>query len=98
MDKKADILCRLYKYCETIENQAKSYGLTTLLEDITSLSNKLDVRHAPKEKQKIVLDGMSAEEVEEWFDELFRLYLSLIILVDYTSKRKDIKSLKCQLG
>ena len=95
---KADILCRLYKHYETIEAKARGYGLDTLVEDISQLSNKLDVRHAPTKKQKIVLDGMTATEIEEWYDELFRLYLSLIILVDYKGKRKDIKELKAKLG
>lgn len=95
---KADILCRLYKYFETIEKKASGYGLNSLTEDISSLSNKLDVRHAPTKKQEIVLGSMTQKDIEEWYDELFRLYLSLIILVDYKDRRKDIKELKSKLG
>ena len=98
LNAKADILCRLYKYYETIETKAKSYGFANLADDISALSNKLDVRHAPTQKQEIVLGTMTKAEIEEWYDELFRLYLSLIILVDYKEKRRDIKDLKSQLG
>ena len=95
---KADILCRLYKYYETVEAQARSFGLVTLVDDISTLSNKLDIRHAPTKKQEIVIANMTKQELEEWYDELFRLFLSLIILVDYKNRRKDIKTLKGKLG
>lgn len=96
--RKADILCRLYKYIESITPQAKQYGYTTLLDDIKDLSNKLDIRHAPTAKQGAVIGDMDVSEYEEWLDEIFRLSLTLIILVDYTIKRKDIKELKSKLG
>lgn len=98
INKKADILCRLYKYIESITPQVKQYGYFGLLEDIKDLSNRLDVRHAPTLKQTTVIEGMGKDEYESWLDELFKLSLSLIILVDYTSKKKDIKELKCELG
>lgn len=96
--RKADILCRLYKYIESITPQAKQYGYSTLLDDIKDLSNKLDVRHAPTIKQGIIIGDMDASEYEEWLDEIFRLSLSLILLVEYTTRRKDIKELKSKLG
>lgn len=96
--KKADILCRLYKYIESITPQAKQYGFETMLDDIKDLMNKLNVRHAATAKQAAVIEGMDADEYEGWIDELFRLSLSLIVLVDYRSKRKDIKELKSKLG
>lgn len=95
---KADILCRLYKYIESIENKAKSYNYSELLEDIKALANKLDIRHAATAKQSDVINNMSKDEYESLLDELFTLSLSLIILVDYKNKRKDIKALKAQLG
>lgn len=96
--KKADILCRIYKYLESITAKAKEYGYNSLLEDIKDLSNKLDIRHAPKQQQEIVISEMGKEEYESWLDELFKLSLSLIVLVDYRNKRKDIKELKAKLG
>lgn len=98
LNAKSDILCRLYKYYETIESQAKQYGFNALADDVSHLSNKLNVRHAASPKQKIVLGDMTQKEIEEWYDDLFRLYLSLIVLVDYKSKRKDINELKAKLG
>lgn len=98
LNKKADILCRLYKYIESITPQAKQYGFASLLDDIKDLANKLDIRHAPTVKQGVVIGSMSGDEYESWIDELFKLMLSLIVLVDYTGKRKDIKELKSKLG
>lgn len=98
LHRKGDILCRLYKYFETIKKQAIGFGFSTMVEDISDLSNKLDVRHAPTKKQEIVLGGMTKEEIEQWYDELFRMYLSLVVLVDYKNRRKDIKELKSKLG
>ena len=95
---KSDIICRLYKYIESITSSAKQYGYSTLLEDIKDLSNKLDVRHTTNDKQEEVINSMGKDEYESWLDELFNLSLSLIVLVDYTSKRKDIKELKSRLG
>ncbi len=96
--KKADVLCRLYKYLEDIEKQARSYGYSNLVDDTKELSNKLNIRHAPTQRQTDVINGMKKAEYETWLDELFKLFLSLIVLVDYTEKRKDIKALKAELG
>ena len=49
-------------------------------------------------KQEDVIKAMGKKEYELWLDELFRLSLTLIVLVDYTSKRKDINELKAKLG
>lgn len=98
INKKADILCRLYKYIESVTPQIKQYGYETMLDDIKDLMNKLDIRHAATAKQAAVIAGMDECEYEGWVDELFRLSLSLIVLVDYKAKRKDIKALKAKLG
>ena len=98
INKKADILCRLYKYIEGISAQAKQYGYSNLLEDIKDLMNKLDIRHIATSRQANVIEGMDNSEYEMWIDELFKMALSLIVLTDYTSKKKDIKELKGKLG
>lgn len=98
LNRKSDILCRLYKYVESITSSAKQYGYSALLNDIKDLSNKLDIRHNANIKQEDVIKAMGKKEYELWLDELFRLSLTLIVLVDYTSKRKDINELKAKLG
>lgn len=95
---KADILCRLYKVFETKENLLKSNQYTTLASDIGFLSDKLDVRHAPSKKEKMLLDGFSEEEQEQWYDELFNLFLNMLILCEHIEKRKDITDLKKKYG
>ena len=95
--KKADILCRLYKYIEPKKVLAKQYGYDTLSDDISKLMDGLDIRHAPSKKEKEILNGMTKKELLEWYNQIFEMCVSLIILLDYTSKRKDIKSLKSKL-
>lgn len=95
--KKADVLCRVYKYVESIRTKANQYGYSNLYDDISKLMDALDIRHYPNKKATETLNGMSKEELLEWYDQLFELCVSLIILVDYSSKRKDIKELKGKL-
>lgn len=96
--KKADILCRIYKYLEGIRPRAKSYGYDNIFGDISKLMDGLDIRHAPKKKEEEILSEMPKDEVVQWYDQLFEMCLSLIILVNYAEKRRDIKELKNALG
>ena len=95
--KKSDILCRLFKYIEPKKSSAKQYGYETLYDDISKLMDGLDIRHAPNKKEKEILNGMTKKELLDWYNQIFEMCVSLIILLDYTSKRKDIKSLKSKL-
>lgn len=95
---KADILCRLYKVFEDGNaTKLKACHYSTLVNDIGFLADKLDVRHAPDNKEKILLSGLTKEEQENWYDELFTLYLDMLILCDHIDKRKDIKELSTKL-
>lgn len=96
---KADILCRLYKVFEgKLESKLKANNYSALASDIGFLSDKLDVRHAPDKKQKILLEGFSSEEQEQWYDDLFSLYLDALILCEHIDKRKDVKELRKKLS
>lgn len=91
---KADILCRLYKVFEgQYEKILKANQYTTLADNIGFLSDKLDVRHAPNPKEKSLLEGFSIEEQEQWYDDLFEMYLDMLILCNHIEKRKDVKEL-----
>lgn len=97
--KKADILSRLYKYFETyLEKQLKSNNLSKLASDIGYISDKMDIRHAPKGKEIILLNNMSAIEQEKWYDTAFSLYLYAIVLKPYINKEVSIDELKQKLG
>ena len=98
LNKKADILCRFYKYIESIHGDVKQFGFEDLYEDISKLMNDLDIRHNPTDKNIKVMESLGETEIEKWYDEIFRLCVSLTILVDYKSKKKDIKVLKGQLS
>lgn len=96
---KADILCRLYKVFESgKESTLKSNQFTALASDIGFLSDKLDVRHAPNRQQKVLLDGLTKSEQESLYDDLFNLYLDMLILCEHIEKRKDIKELSKKLA
>ena len=94
---KADRLCRLYKYFEGIAGKLKSNQHANLASDIGALCDKLDIRHKPSKSEKIVIDGLTQEELENWYDELFKLFLQAIIISDFIDKRKDINELKVKL-
>lgn len=94
---KADILCRLYKYLEMHAADIKKYNLSNLYGDVSMLINGLDIRHAPSKKEKEILADMSKEEMSAWYDQIFGMCVSLVILIDYASKRRDIKELKNKL-
>lgn len=96
--KKADILCRIYKYLESLRTQINQYGHGEMYRDISKLMDALDIRHSPNKKSSEAIENMSKEDLIEWYDRLFEMCISLIILVDYSSKRKDIKELKNILG
>ena len=96
--KKADILCRLYKYLEKKKSLIENYHYDAIYKDITKLMDALDIRHAPNKKEEEILNGMSKKEVLGWYDQVFQMSISIIILIDYTQKRKDIKELKGKLG
>lgn len=96
--KKADVLCRIYKYIESVRAKVNQYGYSNLYDDISKLMDALDIRHSPNKKSTETIESMTKEELLEWYDQLFELCVSLIILVDYSSKRKDIKELKGKLG
>lgn len=96
---KADILCRFYKVFEDgKEHLLKSNQFTALASDIGFLSDKLDVRHAPNKQEKILLSGLTNKEQEQWYDELFNLYIDMLILCEHIEKRKDIKELSKKLS
>lgn len=95
---KADILCRIYKYLEQHSVDIKRYNFSNLYDDISKLMDGLDIRHAPNKKEKEILADMGKDELIAWYNQLFGMCVSLIILVDYTSKRRDIKELKNSLG
>ena len=95
---KADILCRLYKYLELKSDDIKKNNFANMYSDISKLMDGLDIRHTPSKKEKEILADMSKEEMNAWYDQLFGMCVSLIILVDYASKRRDIKEFKGKLG
>ncbi|MCL2675453.1 MAG: hypothetical protein FWE84_02525 [Firmicutes bacterium] len=88
LNKKSDILCRLYKYFEGIRDLLKENDLSKLANNIGLLSEKTDTRHAPNEKEAKIIDGKTSEEMQEIYDTTFSLYLKAIIHADYITNNK----------
>ena len=95
---KADKLCRLYKYFENISNKLKNNGYTSLVSDIGFIAQKLDVRHAPKGKEITLIKGLKQNEQEKYYDTLFNLILSAIILENCIVNGKDVDEIKDKLS
>ena len=95
---KADILCRLYKVFEQKEKILNANQFSSIASDIGFLADKLDVRHAPDKKQKILIDGFDEGEQEKWYDVLFELFLDMLILCNHIENRPSIKQLKKTLA
>ncbi|MCL2630399.1 MAG: hypothetical protein FWD49_02600 [Firmicutes bacterium] len=88
LNAKSDILCRLYKYFETIKDLLKTNNHTALVSNIGLLSQKTDTRHAPNAKQATIIGGKTNQEMEEIYNTAFALYLEAIIHSDYLINHK----------
>lgn len=94
---KSDILCRLNKYIEANKNKLNANGYSDLVSNINFMANKLDIRHAPSKDEKILIEGLTNDEIEQLYDNLFELHLDAIVLLDYISKKKVVDDLKDKL-
>lgn len=98
---KADILVRMAKY---IEKEIKpdldgKLNLKQVHSNIGFLSNALDLRHPPSEKEEPVIKKLVEQgKLEQWYDDLYRQMVSLIVLFDCAQKQRDIDELKQQMN
>ncbi len=69
-----------------------SYG-KTLVSDLFFLFNTLDIRHNTTEDPIAVpaIQTMPKEELLEWYDTTYRLYLTAVLLHDYSNEEQQEK-------
>ena len=65
----------------------------TLASDLGFLFNTLDIRHNNTEGKKAVpaIQNMSEKDLLEWYDTTYRLYLTAVLLYDYSSEEQQTK-------
>ncbi len=98
---KADILVRMAKYLEKEikPNISDKANLRQLYNNVGFLSNALDLRHPPNEKEEPVIKQLVQQgKLEQWYDDLYRQMVSLIVLFDCAQKQQDIDELKEQIN
>lgn len=88
---KAIILSRLYMYFEGIRGRLEANGFKGMCDNIGQLSEKMNVRHRPKNKEELVINDFSSQDIEEIYDKLYKSYLAVIVLNDYLDDKKFLE-------
>lgn len=96
LKRKEEILCTLYKKLEAIEKDFQGTEYDKLLKDTKFLFNKSGVRHFVEEDKiaSKTFMNMSPDEIEKWYDRIYDLFLTCMLMSDYLKIRKSIKELK----
>lgn len=100
LTRKSEILCTLYKTLESIEHALKANNFSKIYEDTKFLFNKSGIRHCV-EDDKIACETflkMNENELEEWYDKTFDMFLTCMVLAKYTESIQDIRNLKRVIG
>lgn len=98
LEKKAELLCTLYKDIECVlpskEAKLDKY-LEGLRSDFTNVCNTAGIRHGdPKEKPAEKFKRMSDAELEVWYDNAYTMYLHIKLALEYRQIRKDLADLR----
>jgi hypothetical protein len=94
--RKAEILCTLAKDLELIEKDLKGTCFDTLVSDTTFLLNNADIRHNSEGNKGAgtAFTYMSENELENWQDKTYKLFLFCKLAKECLSTMKDIKEIK----
>ncbi|MGI6635340.1 MAG: hypothetical protein ACOX7B_09220 [Christensenellales bacterium] len=98
IDKKRDILSRLYIALEGRRSEIKAFN-SKLADDLFFLQNSLNLRHdnsknGPPNRFSPAFEAMDKSKIEEWYDETFQVCLLSFLALDHDSRHKDINVLK----
>ena len=96
LQRKAEILCTLYKKLESVEGKLKANNFGNIMSDATFLFNKTGIRHwqsGVKESSKKFVD-MPAGELEGWYDRAFNLFLTCMVLSTYIDNKDDVSEMR----
>lgn len=96
LKRKAEILCTLYKKLESYSEKFKGTTYKNLYDDTKLLFNKSGVRHNV-DKDSIACATfltMQKNELEKWYDRIFDLFLSCMVIERYLGSKVDIDNIK----
>lgn len=96
IQRKGEVLCTLAKKLEPHEKALNDSDFKQLCSDTTFLLNNIGARHYPDPSNKIKAQftTMKDEEVEEWYDRTFQMFLACMAVVPYLEVKSEIKALK----
>lgn len=96
LQRKGEVLCTLYKKLESFGDRFKGTRYEGLYKDTTFLFNKTGARHWV-EKDRIACETflkMKPEELEDWYDKTFELFLACIVICGYLDIKDDIGAIR----
>ena len=96
LSRKAEILCTLYKKLESYASDFKGTTYEKLYDDTKFLFNKSGIRHNV-EKDKIACETflkMDKVMLEEWYDKIFNMFLSCMVVNTYLKNKPYIEDIK----
>ena len=91
---KAIIFSRLYMHYEGMKSNFKRNNLKYLFDSVSELSDKMNVRHRPTKKEELIISGFTEEEIEKIYDQIFKEYLTAIILDDFLKNRNFLNEIR----
>lgn len=96
IQRKGEILCTLAKKLEAFEKELNGTEFKQLCTDTTFLLNNIGARHYPDPENRIKAQftTMKKEEVEQWYDRAFQMFLACMAAVPYLGYKDKIKALK----
>lgn len=99
LERKGDCLAKLYKHYEARIPKLDGPEFKNLCDEIGLLTNSLNTRHNNLEGKNAnpVLEAMSDNELERWYDYLAGLFAEAILAERRVEMRLESKSLRCKL-
>lgn len=94
---KRNILCDLALYLEPKLHDKKS-KYEFLLDDISFMLNCFNIRHNNLEgkNKKEYIENLNNDEIEEWYDKLYKMMIAAIIIIDNYSTHDELDKIKKQ--
>ena len=100
LNRKKSVLVELARQLEGKQSKLNSIN-SSLKSDLFYLFNSLDIRHNNTDPDsthyKKILDKMSDDEIETWYDEVYEMCLYAFMTLDQAERAQKIKELKRKL-
>lgn len=94
VNEKRDMLIRLCRHLEGVRNDVEQLS-SSIASALFNMANQLDVRHNNKSKgspkYKPFVADLSSEQLEHWYDNLYRLCIAAILVVNSQGAIKEYK-------